>query len=296
MSTIFQGLNILDFTEKFSTDAKCRDYLAAQKWEKGYRCGKCGHGHSYNGQQPGSRVCPKCKYLESATARTLFHRLKFPLRKAFHIIYTMSCNKKGISSYELSRQLSLRQKTCWAFQRKVREAMRSPGKNLLDGTIEVDGFFIGGPEEGKAGRGNEKKKQVVMALQVDAFGIHRCYAQVVPCASSDELGAFLYRKVSTAATIKTDKWTGYMPCKKAFPNLKQEKSENGKRHPLMHRQIMMFKAWLRGTHHHCTHLQRYIDEFCYRFNRLKYPDSMFHNLVKTMIATQPIYLQKSWLA
>lgn len=293
---MFQGLNILEFTEKFSTDDKCRGYLSAQKWEKGYRCGNCGHGHCHNGKQQGSRACPKCKYLESATARTLFHRLKFPLRKAFHIIYTMSCNKKGISSYELSRQLSLRQKTCWAFQRKVQEAMRSSGKNLLEGVIEVDEFFVGGPEEGKTGRGNEKKKQVVIAIQVDKFGIHRCYAKVAPNANSDELGAFLQEKIRPEAVINTDKWTGYTPCKKDFPKLKQEKSEKGKRHPLMHRQVMMFKAWLRGIHHHCSHLQRYIDEFCYRFNRLKYPDSMFHSLVKTMIASQPIYLQKSWVA
>ena len=87
-----------------------------------------------------------------ATARTLFHQLKFPLGKAFYIIYMMVCSKKGISSYELSGQLSLRQKTCWAFQRKVLAAMKSEGKNPLKGTIEVDEFFIGGPEEGKTDR------------------------------------------------------------------------------------------------------------------------------------------------
>jgi len=79
-----------------------------------------------------------------------------------------------------------------------------------------------------------------------------------------------------------------------FPNLTQEKSEKGKRHPLMHRQIMMFKAWLRGIHRHCSRLQRYIDEFCYRFNRLKYPNNMFHNFVKMMIGSRPLYFQKSW--
>lgn len=296
MTNIFQGLNILEFTEKFSTDDKCREYLAAQKWEKGYHCSNCSHDHYHTGRQSGTRICSRCKYLESATARTLFHRLKFPLRKAFHIIYTMSCNKKGLSSYELSRQLSLRQKTCWAFQRKVQEAMRSSGKNPLDGIIEVDEFFVGGPEEGKTGRGNEKKKQVVMAIQVDKFGIHRCYAKVVPNAGSDELKAFLQERITPGAVINTDKWTGYTPCKKDFPNLKQEKSEKGKRHPLMHRQIMMFKAWLRGIHHHCSHLQRYIDEFCYRFNRLKYPSNLFHNLIKAMIDEQPIYSQKSWIS
>lgn len=292
---MFKGLNILEFTEKFSTDDKCRAYLSELKWEKGHQCSNCSHAHYHNGKQTGRRICSKCKYSESATARTLFHRLKFPLRKAFHIVYTMSCNKKGISSYELSRQLSLRQKTCWFFQRKVQEAMRSPGNNPLDGCIEVDEFFVGGPETGKTGRGVEKKQLVVMAIQADAFGIHRCYAKVIPNASSDELGTFLQEKVAAGAEIKTDNWTGYIPCKKDFANLKQENSEKGKGFPLLHRQIMVFKAWLRGIHHHCSHLQRYLDEFCYRFNRLKYPDSMFHNLVKAMVRCVPLTLQKSWI-
>ncbi|WP_416182870.1 transposase [Mucilaginibacter sp. 5C4] len=54
----------------------------------------------------------------------------------------------------------------------------------------------------------------------------------------------------------------------------------------------MFKAWLRGTHHHCTHLQKYIDEFCYRFNRLKYQDTLFHKLIERMVFTQPSFLSK----
>ncbi len=168
---MFKGLNVLEFTERFSTDDKCRAYLSELKWEKGYQCSNCGHPHYHNGKEIGRRVCSKCKYSESATARTLFHKLKFPLRKAFHIVYTMSCNKKGISSYELSRQLGLRQKTCWFFRHKVQEAMRSSGNNLLDGRIEVDEFFVGGPETGKTGRGVEKKKQVAIAIQVDAFGL-----------------------------------------------------------------------------------------------------------------------------
>lgn len=291
---MFKGLNILEFTETFSTDDKCRAYLSQQKYENGYQCGNCGYEGHYNGKKTGTRVCSKCKYSESVTARTLFHKLKFPLRKAFYIVYAMSCPKKGISSHELSRQLSLRQKTCWYFQRKVREAMRSPGKNLLDGQVEVDEFFVGGPEKGKPGRGSEKKQQVAMAIQVDAFGIHRCYAKVIQNADSDELGGFLLEKVAAKAAIRTDKWTGYTPCRGNFPNIEQEGSNKGKGFPLMHRQVMMFKSWLRGIHHRCTDLQRYLDEFCYRFNRIKYPENSFQNLIKAMIWNVPLNSQKEW--
>lgn len=292
---MFTGLNILEFTAKFSSEESCQLYLSAIKWKNGYSCGKCGCSTYYQGKKAGSRLCSSCKYLESATARTLFHQLKFPLSKAFYIIYMMVCSKKGTSSYELSRQLSLRQKTCWAFQRKVLAAMKSEGKNPLKGTIEVDEFFVGGPEEGKTGRGNEAKKQVVMAIQTDAFGIHRCYAKVIESGHSDELGSFFQERIHPEASrIKTDQWTGYKPLKDKYKNLEQSKSNKGRDFPFMHRQIMMFKSWLRGIHHHCSHLQRYLDEFCYRFNRLKYPETLFHKLVERMTFAVPIIYQNNY--
>ncbi|MEB0262041.1 IS1595 family transposase [Mucilaginibacter sp. 10I4] len=158
---MFKGVNIIEFSERFATDDACRKYLSEIKWENGYQCGKCGHTHFYKIKRVGSRQCVNCKYAESATARTLFHKVKFPLRKAFYIAFMVVTNKKGMSSYELSRKLGLRQKTCWSFRQKVIEAMKSDGNNPLKGDIEVDEFYVGGPEEGKTGHGNETKQQVV---------------------------------------------------------------------------------------------------------------------------------------
>ena len=289
---LFKGINIIEFSERFATDDGCRQYLSAIKWENGYHCGKCGHAHYYEIRKVGSRQCINCKYAESATARTLFHKVKFPLRKAFYIAFMVVTNKKGVSSYELSRKLGLRQKTCWAFRQKVIEAMKSSGNDPLNGTIEVDEFYVGGPEDGNTGRGNESKQQVVMAIQTDRFGIHRCYAKVIPSAHSAELQVFFDKHIAQDANIRTDGWKGYAPLKERFPGIRQEISAKGKAFPLMHRQIMMFKAWLRGTHHHCTHLQKYIDEFCYRFNRLKYQDTLFHKLIERMVFGQPLFYQK----
>jgi hypothetical protein len=113
-------------------------------------------------------------------------------------------NKKGMSSYELSRKLGLRQKTCWSFKQKVIEAMKSGGNNPLKGAIEVDEFYVGGPEEGHTGRGNESKQQVVMAIQTDGFGIHRCYAKVIPSAHGAELQVFFDKHIARDANIRTD--------------------------------------------------------------------------------------------
>jgi len=292
MKNVFSGLNILEFTEKFSTDEKCLTYLSDMKWANGYQCGNCRHYKYHITGKTGTRVCAKCKYLESATARTVFHKVKFSIRKAFHIVYVMSCGKKGMSSHELSRQLDLRQKTCWYFQKKVRMAMESSGNHPLKGQIEVDEFFVGGPEEGKPGRGNEKKPLVAIAVQTDTYGIHRCYAKVIENAGGDEICAFLNEKVEKGSTVKTDKWTGYKPSANDF-NLVQEKSNSGKTHKLVHRQIMMIKAWLRGIHHRCKNLQDYLNEYCYRFNRLKRTNTIFHKLIVRMLKVPPIIFQRT---
>lgn len=205
---MFTGLNIINFAEEFSTYEKYYAYLADIKWENGYSCAQCGNQKYFSGKQPQSRCCTKCHYSESVTAHTMFHKLKFPLRKAFYITFLVVTGKKGISTYELERKLSLRQKTCWLFKRKVMEAMKSSQEHPLEGKVEVDEFFIGGPEEGKQGRGNEKKRQVVLAIQVDDFGIHRSYAQVIPSANHIELTAFFDQYIDPSAQVRNDGWTG----------------------------------------------------------------------------------------
>jgi hypothetical protein len=290
---MFTGLNIISFGERFSTDEICYEYLADIKWKNGYGCANCGNEKYFAGKQPKGRCCTKCHYDESPTAHTLFHNVKFSLKKAFYIIFLVVTTKKGISTFELSRKLELRQKTCWLFKRKTMEAMASGNDRFLNGQVEVDEFFIGGPQENKKGRSEGKKRQVVLAIQVDNFGIHRSCAQVIPSAESIELEAFFNKCIDPEASIRTDGWSGYLPLKKSYWGLTLEKSlEKGKSFPLMHRQIMMFKAWLRGIHHQCKHLQAYLNEYNYRFNRLKYMDTIFHNLVDRMMKHPPTIYQK----
>lgn len=209
------------------------------------------------------------------------------MQKAFYIAFLVVTGKKGISTYELSRKLGLQQKTCWLFRRKVMEAMKSSGKYPLTGQVEMDEFYVDGPEEGNKGRGNRKKKQVVLAIEVDNYGIHRSYTKVIPNANATELSTFADTTIATSAHIRIDGWSGYSLIKEDFPNLVQEPSKNGEKFPLIHRQIMMIKAWLRGVHHHCKHLQAYLDEFNYRFNRLKHLDTIFHKLILRMMEHPP---------
>ena len=221
-------------------------------------------------------------------SNTLFHKLKFPLLKAFYIIYSMSTSKKGISSTELSRKLALRQKTCWLFQQKVMKSMASEGNHPLEGIVEVDETVVGGEEKNTRGRKNRNKKLVQVAIELKNRGISRMYARVIKDGSHASLKPLFEAQISKTANIRTDGWTGYQPLKKDYPNLKQENSgSKGENFPEMHRAIMMFKAWLRGIHHSVKNLQAYIDEYTYRFNRSFMTDGIFDNLLEKVVNHKP---------
>ena len=132
--------------------------------------------------------CHDCGYEQSATAKTLFHNIKFPLLKAFHICYRARLSKKGMSSIGLSRELSLRQKTCLSFKRKVQEAMKSSQQHPLTGLVDVDEIAIGGHDEQSQGRSKGDKKLVCLAVEIrknEKMG--RAYGTIINNYSSAEL-------------------------------------------------------------------------------------------------------------
>lgn len=292
---MFEGINILGFVDQFKTDEDCKKYLYGLKWQAGFVCKKCGNRSWCRTNDPYVRKCNRCKHKESATAGTLFHKCKFSLRKSFMIIYYMSTTKKSVSSHELSRQLNLRQKTCWLFQQKVRQAMGSKEEDFLvklDKNVAVDEFLVGGQEKGKRGRSKGKKKEVVIAIKYNDYGIYSCYAQKIKNCGTKQLRPFFEDHIEKQAVIKSDKWRGYIPLEKEYPNLYHVPSKKGKNFPFIHRQIMMLKGWLRGIHHHCTHLQHYLDEYCYRFNRNGNTQNIFHDLVSRLMNSQPMTYKK----
>lgn len=272
----------------FPDEGSCLDHLSKLKWAGGFKCSYCGHGNYCAGERPHDRQCTSCNYTESPTAHTVFHKVKFPLVKAFWIVYYLSSTKKGMSSTELSRKLELRQKTCWLFKRKVMQAMKSSGLHPMEGTVEVDEAVVGGQEEKVRGRANKKKRLVVFAIERKGKGVSRMYGKVIPSAHAKNLGGFMKRTIDAQANVRTDGWTGYTPLKKEFKNLRQQKSQpKGSNFKEMHRIIMGFKGWLRGVHHHAAHLQAYIDEYCFRFNRSFMKEGVFENLLNRMMYTEP---------
>ena len=288
----FMGVNSIRFYEQFPNENVCYHYLAEIKWESGFICKQCGHTNYCAGRKPHSRRCTRCKYDESPTAGTMFDKCKFSLHLAFHLVFKISTKKKGMSSLELSHEFELRQMTCWEFKWKIQQAMRSSKQHPLSGMVHVDEFYVGEYEKGKVGRSlDSKKRLVVVALEnLGKGGVGRAYAKVIEHASGKEFKPFFNDYISPESRIVTDIWKGYLPLKKKYPYLEQIPSDKGANFPELHIHIMNIQGWLRGIHHHCSkeHLQGYLDEYHYRYNRHNHMDTIFDNLICRMAKYMPV--------
>jgi hypothetical protein len=114
-----------EFSTVFPDEKSCLKYLADLKWKDGYKCKKCHNTNYGKGKSLFARRCTKCNYDESPTNDTLFHRLRFPITKAFYMVYLVSNKEKDITADELSEILTLRRETCWSFKRKILTARKN---------------------------------------------------------------------------------------------------------------------------------------------------------------------------
>lgn len=141
MASPFKNISEEEFQTRFETQAECLEFLAEQKWKLGFTCKKCGHTNFCEGKTPHSRRCTKCKHDESAKVGTLFEGCRFPLPKAFYIAYIV-CNAKDVSTHEISRQLELRQMTCWSFKKKLQECVSESAEVSTERKIEIEKILL----------------------------------------------------------------------------------------------------------------------------------------------------------
>mgnify|MGYP001036348550 FL=1 len=291
---IFKGQNLLEFTDRFKTDLDCKEYLSELKDISDYKCTKCSHT-AYQRKADFSRQCNICNHRESATAGTLFHKVKFGLRKAFLICFEMSTTTKSLSASYMGVRLGITEKSARYFMHKVREAMQSSGNHPMDGIVHVDEFVLGGKEETKTGRSyHTKKKKAVTAVQLTEDGkIKRMYAMKIDDFSAQSLQYIFVNHISRDAKVTTDKWRGYRPIQKAY-NITQIESNKGLNFKALHTMIHQVKSWIRTTYSWVSdeNLNRYFNEFCFRINRSQNKDTIFNNLIVKMVDNNKIYQTK----
>ncbi len=231
------------------------------------------------------------------TAGTVLHRTKTPLPQWFWAAYLVATHPPGLSAVQLQRQLGLsRYETAWLMLHKLRSAMVGPGREMLSGTVEVDEAHLGGAVTGRRG-GRTLGVKVLVAVEVRGEGSGRVRLRVVEDAAAESLLAFIRDNVVQGATIRTDGFPGYKHLADAGYRHQRKVQGIPERGsiilPRVHRVFGNLQTWLRGTHHGVgdKHLQAYLDEFAFRFNRRSKPMAAFQTLLG-LGATHPTVTYK----
>lgn len=287
---IFKGQNLIEFAERFKTDQDCREYLSNIKWSEHYVCRKCNRTKCQI-RKDFARTCNICSDTESATANTLFHKVKFGLKKAFFMCFEMATTTKSLSASQMAVRFGVQEKTARMFMQKVREAMKPSGDFPMKGIVNVDEYVVGGYQEGKPGRSySSSKKKAVCAVELTDRGkVKRFYTFQIPDYSAKSLRKMFDRHIDKGAKITTDKWKGYNPIANDY-DLTQILSDKGANFKALHVMVHQVKSWIRTTYSWVSekNINRYFDEFCYRINRSQNKDTIFNNLIKRMVETDNI--------
>ena len=288
-----------EFIKQFMTEEQCREYLYRLRWPEGFVCPKCKHDKAW---KIGDMLyeCSKCGRQTSVTAGTIFQDTRKPLRNWFTAIWWVVTQKNGASAAGLQQVLGLGSyQTAWTWLHKIRTAMVNPNRTKLSGTVEVDECYIGGEEHGgKRGRGTENKSIVVIGLELlpgkNQWG--RVRMKVVPDVSAGSLVGFIKENVEPGSTVITDGWSGFSPLAasgyaRVVPKkFEVENPENILPH--VHMIVSLLKRWLLGTHQGAVqemHLQAYLDEYTFRFNRRKSAKRglLFYRLLECAMQVPP---------
>ncbi len=269
-----------EFGAWFSTDADCLDYLEWLRWPAGLVCPHCGHRVGWR-MADGRFRCGACDGRTSVTAGTIFDKTRTPLTVWFTACWLLATQKDGVSAQSLQRALDIGSyQTAWTMLHRLRSVLVRPGRERLVGTVEVDETFIGGEGPGlRGGRAKGKKSLVGVAVEVTApRGIGRCRMAILDDASAASLHPFVTGHVEPGATVITDAWPGYSGIEE-LGYTRDRRSPRAARLrgddpfallPAVHRVASLAKRWLLGTHQGSVddaHLQSYLDEFVFRFNR-----------------------------
>lgn len=281
---------LAEFESRFGTEEACRTYLSSIRWPAGYRCLKCGADRAWS-TRDALMKCRRCGHKASATAGTIFHRSHLPLRTWFRAMWWVTNQKLGLSALGLQRLLGLGSyRTAWSCLQKLRRAMVRPGRDRLTGAVEVDETYVGGVEAGTRGRQKGCKALVAVAAQVDRKGIGRIRLSQISEASAKDLSWFVTQAVEPGSTVITDGWKSFRGLKELHYRHKARVIAKSRKTasqllPRVHRVISLLKRWLLGTHQGSVsreHLDRYLDEFTFRFNRRTSPHrgKLFFRLVE----------------
>lgn len=316
--------SLIEFQRQFPDENACLRYLEQARWPAGFECPACREKGNpwYLNSRPRVLECPNCNHQISLTSGTIMQRTRQPLQIWFWAAYLMTSQTPGLSALQLQRQLGIRRyETAFLMLHKLRAAMVRPNRDRIGAKwpVEVDESFVGGRTRGE-GQGRHHKALVLGVVELmprakvsvadpnvvegqrpKHQGGHgrsiiagRLRLQIIPNRKKETLESVVLANVQNKAEVRTDGWNGYESLNKL-----------GYRHkavsicgdyviadqhlPMIHIVFGNLDSWLLGTHHGVSpaHLQGYLNEFVFRFNRRFWPMVGFESLLNIAVQTSP---------
>lgn len=302
----FKFKTLIDFTDKFSSEAVCSDYLFKIRFGQGESCPYCKHDKIYKFSSGRRFRCAKCRQDFSIKTGTIFEDSRLPLRKWFMAIYLLTNTGKGISSIQLAKHLGVSQKTAWYLAHRIREGNQPP-KEKLQGTIEADETYIGG----KAKNMHAQRRRALFkgvdrgtVNKIPVFGVKsrtgkiRC--RVLPAVNSNSIHRAVLLHVEKGSTLYSDEH-------RAYNGLQYSYKRGVVRHFLGEYAVgrchtngiesfwSLFKRGYHGTYHWMSkkHLHRYLNECTFRFNaRPAKMQTLFRTVVKRLACTPQLSYER----
>lgn len=293
-------MNLIKIFQRFPDHESCIEHLERVRWGKEPNCPYCGGlnvAHKQENHRQGRWNCHDCKSSFNVLAGTMFQKTKIPLQKWFLSIALVLHAKKSLSSYQLSRDLDINQKSAWYMQTRIRAVMMTDNIGLLQGIVEADECYVGGKprkhnqrdkddNDNKRGRGT--KKMPIIGV-VERNGSVR--AEHSKNVSGKTIGDFIERHVDlTGSLLMTDAYTGY---KKIGEKIKHAVINHAKEYVngLTHTNTiegfwsLLKRGWY-GQHHHYSKIyaNHYVAETCYKYNKRNYDGCLFSSFIKLAVA------------
>jgi transposase-like protein len=301
-------MTILDIQRLFDTDDKCREALTKLRWPRGVECPRCLSKRISWIKTNKQFDCAECEYHFSVTAGTIFNDSHLPLSVWFTATLLLCEARKGMSALQLKRTIWGQHrgsyKTAWYLCHRIRRAMATVDRPLLDGTVEIDETYVGGKEKGRKVRGarhpgfGDSKKQIVLGIRQRGGAVRFFHAED---AKSGTLAKFIQDNISEDVdVIMTDE---YRPYRKAVGKARHETVTHSAGEYVrpgtdihtnsVESAFSLLKRGIIGTWHRLSakHLQAYLHEMEFRFDRRNRPD-LFLDTLRHMVTADPMTFEE----
>lgn len=296
-------MNLFSLAQTFPTEEHALAYLMKARWPDGVRCLGCDHDKCYLIETKGKTgkvcrlfECAECKLHFSATTNTLFHDSHLPLQKWFAAIALMVEAKKGISAAQVQRHIGVTYKTAWYLCHRIRQAMQEDPGSKIGGegsTVEIDEMYVGGRRHKKGPLATKNNKVTVLGIAERGGSIH---LQTVAGARGETVKPILDAKLSSeTGLIVTDGANLY---KSVIPKEKHKRTIHAEEVDKTGKTTMrtvegafsLFQRGIVGNYHKLSewHMDRYLGEFCWRFNRRRKQPQLFDLALSNLAAKKPL--------